>query len=481
MRIVTLPGDAQNPPMDSALIWFRRDLRLADHAALHQGLTVARRLHCVFVFDTDILDALPDRRDRRVEFIWHSVAELRASLRRHGGDLRVLHGGARRLIPELAACLGVGAVFAARDHEPFARERDAAVAAALRDDGRDLILVKDQVIFETDELLTAAGRPFQVFTPYKRAWLAKVGEADLAAHPVEAPLAQLVPPDGTAPFPSLDALGFQATGSPLQAGESGAQARFADFRQRIAHYRDSRDTPALDGTSRLSAHLRFGTISIRELARFAWREHSEGAQTWLAELIWREFYQMLLWHYPETAGHAFQKKFDALDWPNPPGHLDAWRQARTGYPLVDAAMRQLDQTGVMHNRLRMITASFLVKDLHVDWRLGERHFAEKLLDYDQAANVGGWQWSAGVGTDAQPWFRIFNPVTQSERFDPGGRFIRRYLPELAAVPDRFIHAPWKMTPDQQAASGLRIGIDYPMPIVDHAWARNTTLALFRGA
>ncbi len=484
--IVTLPTGRQNRAMNSdltcALIWFRRDLRLNDNAALHHALTASRRVHCVFVFDTDILDALADRRDRRVEFILQSVAELQVELARLGGGLHVLHGSPRRLIPDLAARLQVDAVFAGRDYEPAARERDTAVAASLQADGRKLMMVKDQVIFETDEILTAAGQPYQVFTPYKRAWLAKVDEAALATYPhLELP-GKLAPlPADTLPMPTREALGFQATDLRIQPGAAAAQALFADFLPRLARYRDSRDFPAVKGPSYLSVHLRFGTLSLRQLARHAWHEHHEGAQTWLSELIWREFYQMLLWHRPDTISHAYQHKFDGLVWPNPPGHFDAWREARTGYPLVDAALRQLEQTGYMHNRLRMIAASFLVKDLLVDWRLGERHFAEKLLDYDQAANIGGWQWSASVGTDAQPWFRIFNPVTQSEKFDPQGRFIRRYLPELTAVPDKFIHAPWTMTAAQQTACGVRIGHDYPPPLVNHATARALTLELFRNA
>jgi deoxyribodipyrimidine photo-lyase len=478
-RIVTLPGDSQNRPMNSALVWFRRDLRLSDNAALHQALLAARQVHCVFVFDRDILDGLENRSDRRVEFIWESVAELRLALVRHGGGLHVLHGAARRLIPEMAAHLQVDTVFAARDYEPFAVARDTEVAAALQSDGRTLHLVRDQVIFEADDLLNAAGRPFHVFTPYKRAWLGRVGEAELAAYPVEALLAKRALPSLPSPLPTLQSLGFQRSDLRVRPGEMAAHALFAGFKARVEHYRETRDYPALQGTSNLSVHLRFGTISIRELARFAWRQNSEGAQTWLSELIWREFYQMLLWHYPETATRAFQEKYSDLPWPNPPGHFEVWCEARTGYPIVDAAMRRLNQTGTMHNRLRMIVASFLVKDLHVDWRLGERYFAEKLLDYDQAANVGGWQWSAGVGTDAQPWFRIFNPVTQSEKFDPLGTFIRRTLPELEQVPEKFIHAPWKMNATQQVACGVAIGADYPAPIVNHAQARNQTLALFR--
>lgn len=229
-------------------------------------------------------------------------------------------------------------------------------------------------------------------------------------------------------------------------------------------------------------HLRFGTLSIRELVATAAGIGGAGAEAWLTELIWREFYQQLLWHHPRVAsGHCFRPEFDAIRWPNPPGHFEAWCEARTGYPLVDAAMRQLEHSGYMHNRLRMVTASFLVKDLLVDWRLGERHFAEKLIDYDLAANSGGWQWAASVGCDAQPWFRIFNPVTQSERFDPGGRFIRRYLPELAKVPDEYIHAPWTLPESLQAACGVKIGRDYPAPIVEHRLQREKALALFKSA
>jgi deoxyribodipyrimidine photo-lyase len=249
----------------------------------------------------------------------------------------------------------------------------------------------------------------------------------------------------------------------------------------MGRYRARRDFPAVKGPSYLSVHLRFGTLSIREAVRAALETGGEGAETWLSELIWREFYQMLLWHYPETVDHAFQRKYETIAWPDPPGHFQAWAEARTGYPIVDAAMRQLEQSGYMHNRLRMIAASFLVKDLHVDWRLGERHFARKLIDYDQAANVGGWQWSAGVGTDAQPWFRIFNPVTQSEKFDPEGSSSAATCRNWRPCRTSFIHAPWKMNAAQRSACGVVIGRDYPPPLVDHAQARALTLALYRVA
>ncbi|KAF0102905.1 MAG: deoxyribodipyrimidine photo-lyase [bacterium] len=471
--------------MDTALIWFRRDLRLADHAALFHALNAARRTRAVFVFDTDILDSLEDRTDRRVAFIWRGVAELKAALEARGGTLHVLHGSARREITALAARWGVDAVFAARDYEPFAGARDAAVAAVaatLAAQGRRLILVKDQVVFDTDEVLTGGGRPFQVFTPYKRAWLARLTPERYAAYAVEERLDR-IQHEAPAPLPSLEALGFRAEALDtlrLIPGEAGARGLLGDFLGRMRGYRQQRDFPALKGPSYLSAHLRFGMVSIRELVRRALETGGAGGETWLSELIWREFYQMLLWHYPHTAEHAFQARFDAILWPDPPGHFEAWAEARTGYPIVDAAMRQLNTTGYMHNRLRMVAASFLVKDLHVDWRRGERYFARQLLDYDQAANVGGWQWSAGVGSDAQPWFRVFNPVRQSEKFDPDGRFIRRYLPELAAVPDRYVHAPWLLPAAAQAA-GFSLGRDYPAPIVNHAAARAATLALFKAA
>jgi deoxyribodipyrimidine photo-lyase len=461
--------------MPSSLVWFRRDLRLDDHAAIHHALHAGGPVHCAFVFDTDLLDSLPDRIDRRVDFIHHRVAELKAGLEQRGGALHVLHGPARRAIPELAERLGVPIVHASRDYEPLARQRDQAVAESLARRGRSLCLHKDQVVFDTDEVLTAAGQPYRVFTPYLRAWLAKLTPGVLAGYPVGAYLDRLAP-GPTGAMPSLADLGFLPAGP----GVAPAETLWQDFQTRIDRYAETRDFPALDATSQLSVHLRFGSLSIRELARFAHERGGEGAATWLSELVWREFYQMLLWHYPETVDHAFQHKFEALRWPDPPGHFAAWAEARTGYPIVDAAMRQLDRTGRMHNRLRMIAASFLVKDLHVDWRRGERHFAAKLFDYDQAANLGGWQWCASVGTDAQPWFRIFNPVSQSTRYDPDGAYIRRWLPELAAVPGRFIHAPWAMSPAMQTACGVTVGRDYPPPLVDHGRARALTLELFKG-
>ncbi|HSJ81225.1 MAG TPA: deoxyribodipyrimidine photo-lyase [Thiobacillus sp.] len=466
-----------------ALVWFRRDLRDFDHAALYHALKRSRQVVCAFIFDRDILDALPDPADRRVEFIHASVTELQQALQARGGGLVVRYGVARDEIVQLAADLQAEAVFFNHDDDPAARARDAAVEAALR--ARDIAVhhAKDAVIFEREEVLTAGGTPYSVFTPYKHAWLKRLTPFDLQAYPVEAYAGRLAPQSGA--IPRLQDMGFEPTNLAelkLPTGMTGGAQLFEDFLDRIDRYQDARDFPAQKGPSTLSVHLRFGTVSIRQLAAAAWQQGGRGAQTWLSELIWRDFYHQILWHRPDVAsGHSFKRQYDALPWPNPPGHFEAWCQARTGYPLVDAAMRQLNQTGYMHNRVRMVAASFLTKDLLVDWRLGEKYFAAKLIDFDLAANNGGWQWAASVGCDAQPWFRIFNPVTQSERFDAQGHFIRRYLPELARVAEKFIHAPWTMPAAEQLRTGCVIGRDYPLPIVDHAVQRGQALALFRQA
>jgi deoxyribodipyrimidine photo-lyase len=286
-------------------------------------------------------------------------------------------------------------------------------------------------------------------------------------------------------MPSLESLGFSKSNLKdlaMPTGESGAEILFSDFQERIDQYHEVRDFPAVKGGSYLSTHLRFGTISIRRLASHAHNLGGKGAQTWLNELIWREFYQMLLYHNPDLAtGHAFKKQFNSIPFTNDATKFASWCEARTGFPLIDAAMRQLNQTGYMHNRLRMVAASFLVKDLHVDWRWGEQYFAEHLLDFDLSANNGGWQWAASTGCDAQPWFRIFNPITQSKNFDPKGKFIRHYVVELTNCPDKWIHAPWLMPVEEQHSCGIHIGKNYPFPVVNHSLARTKTLALFKDA
>lgn len=477
--------------MSRALVWFRRDLRDVDHAALYHALKHHTHVYGVFVFDTDILNRLRNPQDRRVEFIWESVRELQVSLQSRGGDLLVLHGSAREEIPRLATLLKVAAVYCNRDYEPSAMQRDHAVATALSQASIAFNSFKDQVIFEQDEVLSLSLKPYSVFTPYKNAHLKKLNAFFLKAYPVEryaehfAKLSDTerksIPNAGN--LPSLESMGFARTNlsqMKLPTGMSGAATLFQDFVERMPRYKEARDFPAVKGPSYLSVHLRFGTISIRYLARTAWHMGGAGAEGWLNELIWRDFYFQILHHRPDLAeGKSYKSEYDALAFPNDLHLFQAWCDGRTGYPLVDAAMRQLNQTGWMHNRLRMVVASFLVKDLLIDWRWGERYFAEHLLDFDFSANNGGWQWAASTGCDAQPYFRIFNPVSQSEKFDATGKFIRKYVPELAPLSAQEIHAPWLLTPMRQTMLNVKIGEAYPLPIVEHAVQRDLALAMYK--
>ena len=472
---------------DTGLVWFRRDLRLDDNGALAAALAACRRVYCVFAFDRAILNPLlaaGRNADRRVEFVHDSIVQLEQRLRRQGAGLVVLHASAAEAIPRLASDLNVDVVFAGEDYEPYARERDATVERALAADGRRFVRRKDHVIFEKSEVVTAAGRPFGVFTPYKNAWLRRLTPDDLAPRLSIAGVGRLASPPNSSAIPTLESLGFTRTNLAqlkVPTGESGGQTLFEDFKSRIDRYDETRNFPAVRGPSYLSVHLRFGTVSIRSLAHFAVNHPSSGAQTWLSELIWRDFYQMILWHHPHVAGRAYRPEYDAIEWESGPAAdaaFAAWCEGRTGYPLVDAAMAQLNQTGYMHNRLRMVVASFLTKDLGIDWRRGEQYFAQHLNDFDLAANNGGWQWAASSGCDAQPYFRIFNPVTQSEKFDPDGTFIKRYLPELAGFDAREIHAPWLASAAHQRETGCVIGVDFPAPIVDHAEARRRTLGRY---
>ena len=470
---------------DRALVWFRRDLRADDHAALSHALAEARAVYCAFVFDTEILDPLTRKADRRVEFIWRSLLELRKDLNLLGGDLHVLYGRARDRILAFAHSHEIQAVYINHDYEPLAISRDRDVARRLGAEQRALHTFKDQVIFEKSEILNAEQRPYVVFTPYKKAWLAKLGECDTKPYPV-ASRAEALASGESGPIPALESIGFSRTNLSelnITAGTAGARSLFETFMRRIGAYAERRNFPAEAGPSLLSVHLRFGTISIRELVRSviaveADADASDGASAWLSELIWREFYFSILHHFPHVAQGAFKREYEALAFDNRESHFRNWCNAATGYPLVDAAMRQLNATGYMHNRLRMVSASFLVKDLLVDWRRGERYFAQHLIDFDLAANNGGWQWAASTGCDAQPYFRIFNPVTQSQKFDPDGKFIRRYLPELAGCSDRYIHAPWLMNVTEQQKAHVVIGRDYPAPIVDHATQRKRALELY---
>jgi deoxyribodipyrimidine photo-lyase len=472
--------------MSKALVWLRRDLRIDDHAALYHALKRHDQVYVVFVFDTDILNALTDKQDRRVEFIWQSASELKQALQEQGGDLIVRHGRAIEEIPALAQQLEVAAVYANRDYEPLATARDEQVAQSLLRKDQTLHLFKDQVLFEQDEILTQTGKPYGVFTPYKRAHLAKLNPFYLKAYPVQRYLKSLASVKAES-MPSLESLGCSRTNLKtmrLPTGITGAQQLFDDFLQRIEDYHDARNYPAIKGVSYLSVHLRFGTISIRQLAHAAWQlslAGNEGAATWLSELIWRDFYFQVCYHRPDLQleRRAYRLEYDQLPFANNKQWFAAWSEGRTGFPIVDAAMRQLNQTGYMHNRLRMVVASFLVKDLLIDWRWGEQYFAEKLIDFDFAANNGGWQWAASTGCDAQPYFRIFNPQSQSEKFDAQGKFIRKYVPELSALDDKRIHAPMVESRKRKDKLESLPDVDYPMPVVDHALQREKALLLYK--
>lgn len=478
--------------LSKGLVWFRRDLRTFDNAALARALSTCGVVYCVFVFDKTILDSLPAQ-DRRVEFIHDAVHDLAAALQDLGqlrqSPLIVLHAASVDAIPDLALQLDVQAVFAARDYEPAAVARDLAVQQALLKQNRQLVLLKDQVIFEEREILTQTGKPYGVFTPYHRAWLARCSAEHTHAHSVSAVEAARLtaPPGANTAIPSLEELGFKGTNLHslgIRGGEKAGANVLELFLPRLAQYADTRNFPGIKGPSYLGVHLRFGTVSIRHLVRLAMdqmQSGSEGAATWLSELVWREFYFQILSNFPHVVDGGFKPEYDAIVWESGDSaqeQFHAWCEGRTGYPIVDAAMAQLNQTGYMHNRLRMVAGSFLVKHLGIDWRWGERYFALKLNDFDLSANNGGWQWVASSGCDAQPYFRIFNPVTQSEKFDGEGKFIKRYLPQLAGLPAKALHAPWLAKPMELAAAGVRLGDNYPERIVVHEEARARTLARY---
>ena len=473
-------------------MWFRRDLRAFDNAALHHALKSCDQLHCVFVFDREILDSLP-RQDRRVEFIWDSVSELNEQLAllaaRHeiqGAGLIVQHATASDAIPLLCQQLKADAVFTNHDDEPQALARDARVQALLESQGAAFHSYKDQVIFERTEVLTQAGKPYSVFTPYKNAWLKKVDAYYLKPYAIENYAAALstLPATHRQGVPTLQDMQFEKTNLhslKIPTGASGGALLLSEFLKRMDLYGETRNFPAVKGPSYLGVHLRFGTVSIRQLSSVALdqqRAGSEGAAVWLSELIWRDFYAQILANFPHVAHAAFKPEYDQIQWQQgdeAKALFGAWCDGRTGYPLIDAAMAQINQTGYMHNRLRMVVASFLSKDLGLDWRWGERYFAEKLNDFDLSANNGGWQWAASSGCDAQPYFRIFNPTSQSEKFDADGKFIRRYLPALAKLSNKAIHAPWLAAPLELMAAGVEMGKTYPYPVVKHDEARTLTL------
>jgi len=483
--------------MQKALVWLRRDLRLYDNAALHHALKQSEKVWLTFIFDTDILKPLLKgeldpkglKHDRRVDFIWQGLMQIDEELRKQGGGLIVRFGKPTECIPEIAKELGVSSVFVNHDYEPSAIERDETVQAKLEKQGIGFETFKDQVIFEKKEILTNSNTVFSIFTPYKNNWLKTLQEKDLAAYECNPKPGQLaaVPKKLDLTFPSLELMGFCATGieSYLPPGSEGGQAFLEDFLHRIDQYQVGRDFPAIKGVSYLSTHLRFGMLSIRGLVREAHRRMlagSMGATIWLSELIWRDFYFMILANHPRLAsGAAFKPDYDNIAWESGAKAkklFTAWCEGKTGYPLVDAAMHQLNQSGYMHNRLRMVVASFLTKDLGIDWRWGEAYFAEHLNDFELSSNNGGWQWASSSGCDAQPYFRIFNPITQSEKFDSEGKFIKRYLPQLEKLSKKSIHAPWQAGHIELEAAGITLGRDYPLPVVDHDEARKNTLVRY---
>jgi deoxyribodipyrimidine photo-lyase len=457
----------------------RRALRTEDQAPLWHAAQDAEEVIPVVC----LRDTAPYRKvtPRRV-FIASALRDLERDLLAHGARLAVRVGPPEREIPAVAAAYGAEAVYACQVADPSARSRDERIAQALRRSGARWEAFKDAVLFDGGEILNASGTPYRVFTPYRNAWRERAMEAP---RPYPGLGRITSPPPGPGETTLDGCPGFSAMPGRAPAGR-GSERLKEFISTALRHYRQRRDMPGVDGTSRLSAHLAHGTLSIRTVYREVMEERRrmprnarESADVFVSELIWREFYHQILHHFPHAASGAFRPEFDGIAWSTNRRRFAAWCDGRTGYPIVDAGMRQLEQEGWMHNRARMIVASFLTKDLHISWQWGEQYFLERLADADLASNNGGWQWCAGTGTDASPWFRIFNPVLQGEKFDPRGEYVRRYVPELSGVDDRRIHRPWDMTEAEQRLSGCRIGHDYPAPIVRHDEERRVTLDLYR--
>lgn len=471
-----------------SLVWLRRDLRLHDHAALCEALKLAGKVQPVFVFDRTILKGFANPKDKRLSFLVLTLRQLHSQLKALGGGVLCLYGEADKTIPVLAQMLNATHIVCEEDYEPLTRARDEQVTSALHE-GCQFTSVVDHVIVPPYAVLKEDGTPYRVFTPYSKAWRAKLNTQSFAEHTFElsgrlanqSQLVQrlkistqftLIDLDAD-PAAILDQMGYQL----IDVGEWRVDnvldrlERFITYH--LSDYKDQRDQLSYEGTSKLSPYLRFGLVSIRECARLAAEHPSKGSDCWINELIWREFYAMILYHFPHVVEDEFQEKYRRnLSWSQDSRLLDAFIHGKTGFPVVDAAMRQLLETGWMHNRARMIVASFMTKDLHLDWRLGEAHFAQYLMDYDLASNNGGWQWAASTGTDAQPYFRVFNPLLQSQKFDPDGSYIRRFVPELRDVDTRTIHAP-------HATSDLFSTLEYPKPVVDHATAKDIAIAMFK--
>ncbi len=426
------------------IFWFRRDLRLSDNAGLYHALKSGNPIVPIFIFDKNILDKLEDKADRRVEFILATINEMQGKLEKLGSSLEVFYGRPEEAYTTLLSKYKVDKVFANNDYEPYAMERESAIAKLLKTQGSSFLTYKDQVIFEKAEVIKDNGEPYTVYTPYSKKWKSLLTEFHLKPYPTKKYFKNFYQ-QSPKTIPSLSSMGFTKVGSPFPSKELNEEL--------VTKYGEKRDFPGINGTTKMGIHLRFGTISIRELAA----NTKELSAVYLNELIWRDFYQMILWHFPQVGlGKAFKPAYDNIKWQIDNGEFEKWCNGQTGYPIVDAGMRQLNAIGFMHNRVRMVTASFLAKHLLLDWRLGEAYFAKKLLDYDLAANNGGWQWAVGSGCDAAPYFRIFNPRLQMEKFDKQLKYIREWVPELDSP-------------------------NYPKPIVDHEFARKRCLEEFSKA
>lgn len=424
------------------VFWFRRDLRLNDNRGLFEALSAGLPVLPIFIFDTTILQHLP-KKDARVEFIHRSLQEIQIELNKVGSSLRIFKGIPHEIIESLTAEYDIDTVYANRDYEPNARNRDKQIFEMLQNKQIKFIGKKDHVIFEPKDVLKDDGLPYTVYTPYSRKWKLRLNDHPIETFPTENLLGNFLQ-NLSYEFPSLSEMGFEKSGLefPEKAIDSNA----------VNNYHLNRDFPAIKGTSRLSLHLRFGTVSTRTLVLHALSTNEK----WLNELIWREFYQMIIYHFPDSANHAFKPVYDFVKWNNNEEEFKLWCEGKTGYPLVDAGMRELNATGFMHNRVRMVVASFLTKHLLIDWRWGERYFAEKLLDFELASNVGGWQWAAGSGCDAAPYFRVFNPTSQMEKFDKQNEYIKKWIPEFGTS-------------------------QYVKPIVEHTFARNRCLETYKEA
>ncbi len=462
--------------MQRAIHWFRRDLRLDDNTALAAAAQQAREVVPVFIVE-DAFRTGPDVGAARLQFLLDSVAELRDALGRAGHRLVIRHGRAEEILPALVRETGAQAVFCNIRYEPYAQARDARVFNILNAAGVGMESFKDAVVWHQDEILTQAGNPFTVFTPYSKAWKVRAVPAPRPSFTKASCAALKHIPSDTLPRDAAE-LGFPCRQDFIRAGETAARVALEEFmRAKVLNYGTTRNVVDVDGTSRLSPHLRAGTLGIRTvlaaLARARARANPEQAkhcEVFLNELIWREFYLQVLHNFPHVTRGAFRKEYDALEWGGSDAHFEAWCAGQTGYPIVDAAMRCLNATGWMHNRLRMIVAMFLTKDLLVHWQRGERYFMRQLVDGDMAANNGGWQWSAGTGTDAAPYFRIFNPTTQGMNCDPNGDFVRRWIPELAALRGAAVHEPWNEP---------LLAAKYPPRILRHEDQRAKALAMFK--